>query len=353
MKNTGGRILFWGVGLVLLLACTPSMVTPVPPLDSAAINTYIAQTAAAAFLQTQAAVQPSPTITPTLRSTFTPDPTFTAVPVINFPSPTPLRQLYYYRIKHDSQLAMFNYKSRTAAPDWIGVDNFTPEVVPLFVQPALGSGTHRTRLTGDWEAYINMLNNNSERKLLYLKANNTALFNNSGFPNMESLTMGGNIVTLAEVKNGWGRVNTINYSNPGPLKDLNYATRPDLVHKFVVVAWNKETKRTYWVDPPVGALYYPLVSSRDVWIQMERLEPFPTLPVVVTAKQSQSIRKTPAENGEETRFKFSEGDTAQIVEYYPSGSNVWGRLSNGGWIALALGARFMTDWSMATVPPPP
>jgi hypothetical protein len=250
-------------------------------------------------------------------------------------------------------LAIYDYKSRTAAKDWIGVDLFTPEVVPLFVQPTLSIGTHRTKVDGSWEVYIDVLNGNNKQKLRYLKSNDTALFNNAGFPNLESLTMGGNIITLLEVKNGWGRVNTINYANPGPLRDVNYATRPDLVHKFVVVAWNRTTQTTYWVNPPPGTIYWPLVVSRDVWIQMERLEPFPTLPMVVTAKTSQPIRRTPAENGRETGFEFSEGESGQILEYYPSGSNVWGRLSSGGWIALALGARFPTDWSMATMPPPP
>ena len=353
MKPSGKKLLLWFMTFILVMACVPSMVTPVPPLDPNAINTYIVQTADAASTRTQEAVPPTRTPTSTPRSTFTPESTFTAVPVINFPSPTPLRQLYYYRVKHDSQLEIYDFKSRTAAPNWHGVDVFTPEVVPLFVQPALGSGTNRTKLDGSWETYIDVLNGNNKRKLAYLKGKDTALFNNSGFPHLESLTMGGNIITLVEVRNGWGRISTINLANPGALKDVNYATRPDLVHKFVVVAWDKSKKITYWVNPPVGDVYWPLVSSRDVWIAMERLEPFPTLPMEVTGKISQPIRKTPAENGEETRFDFSEGDVGQVVEYYPSGSNVWGRLSNGGWIALALGARFLTTWSMATVPPPP
>jgi hypothetical protein len=353
MKNPGKKFFLWGMILMLIMACVPSMVTPVPPLDPNALNTYIAQTAQAASTQTQQAVPSTLTATSTPRNTFTPIPTNTAIPVISYPTPTPLRRLQYFRVKHDSQLAVYDYKSRTAADDWGGVDRFTPEVVPLFIEPVLAVGTYRTVVNGSWEVYIDMLNGNNKQKLRYLKAHNTALFNKSGFPNMESLTMGGNVITLLEIRGDWGRVKTIDYVHPGVLKDVDYVTRPDLVHKFVVVAWDKQTRSTYWVNPPVGAVYWPLVAGHDVWVQLERLEPFPILPMVVTAKKTQVIRKTPAADGEETGLEFKQGDAGQVVEYYPSASNVWGRLSTGGWIALILNWKYLTDWSMATLPPPP
>lgn len=346
------RFLLWSAGLLLVMACAPSMVTPVPPLDPDAINTSIVQTAEAASVQTQAAIPPTPTLTSTPRSTFTPEPTFTAVPVIIFPTFTPVQRVQYFRVKHDSQLAMYNYQSRTAAPDWGGVNLFTPEVVPLFIQPVLSIGTLRTDVDGPWEIYIDALNGGHKQKLRYLKADNTALFDQKGFPHLESKTMGGNIVTLLEIKDGWGRVATIDYKNPGVLKDMNYTTRPDLIHKFVVVAYRKDTRTTYWVNPPPGEIYWPLVASADVWIQMERLEPFPILPMSVTAKTTQKIRQTPSSSGEETGFEFAEGDTGEIIEYHPSGSSVWGRLSTGGWIALVRGWSYPTTWSMETLPPP-
>lgn len=350
---TGRKFLLWGMAFILVMACAPSMVTPVPPLDPHAINTFIAQTAEAASTQTREAVPPTATVTSTPRSTFTPESTNTTVPAIIFPTGTPVQRTQLFRVKHDSQLAIYNFRSRTAADDWIGVDLFTPEVVPLFIEPAVSIGRHRTTVDGSWEVYIDALNGNENKKLVYLKANNTALFDGKGFPYLESLTMGGNIITLREIRNGWGRVNTIDYNSPGALKDMNYMTRPDLVHKFVVVGYRKDNRATYWINPPVGELYWPLVVSRDVWIQMDRLEPFPILPMVVTAKTDQPIRKTPAANGEETGQEFSVGETARIVEYFPSGSNVWGRVTGGGWIALVLNWKYPTDWSMATLPPPP
>lgn len=346
-------VLLWILASLLMTACMPSDVAPIPTLDSNAIGTFIVQTAQAASAQTQAAIPPTPSITPTLRSTFTPEPTATPVPSIVFPTLTPIQRVQYYRVKHDNQLARYDYKSRTAAKDWGGINLFTPETVPLFALPSEGSGTHRTVVDGNWESYINFLNNNNEKKLRYLKANDTALFNGAGFPQLESLTMGGNLITLTEIQNGWGKVKTIDYANPGKLRDVDYFTRPDLVHKFVVVGYDRDTKTTFWVNPPHGAIYWPLVSSRPVWISLERLEPFPILPMTVKAKVTQPIRKTPAENGEETGFVLGEGESARIVEYYPSGSNVWGRIAGSGWIALVLNWKYPTDWSMQTLPPPP
>lgn len=350
---TRRKFLLWGMALLIVMACAPAVATPVPPLDPNAINTSVVQTAGAASTQTQAAIPPAATLTPTPRSTFTPEPTNTTVPAIIFPTLTPIQRTQYFRVKHDSQLERYDYKSRTAARDWIGVDRFTPEVVPMYIEPVQSIGTHRTTLNGRWEAYIDALNGYDKQILRYLKADDTALFDHKGFPYLESLTMGGNVITLVEIKNGWGRVNTISYANPGDLKELSYATHPDLIHKFVVVAWNKDTKTTSWSNPPVGEIFWPLVASQDAWVPMERLEPFPILPMVVTAKTTQVIRKTPASDGEETGFEFSEGASGRIVEYFPSASNVWGRLSGGGWIALVLNWKYPTDWSMATLPPPP
>lgn len=339
------------------MACVPSMATPVPPLDPNAINTFIVQTANVAATQTVAAI-PTSTITVVPRDTFTPEPTYTPVGTIIFPTSTPISRVQYFRIKHDTQLAEFNYQSRTAAPDW-PVDLWglqTPEIAWLYVGPKVGIGRNTTTVDGNWEILIDALNDHNPKKLSYLKADNSGLFDGNGFPQLESLSMGGNIITLDEVKNDWGRVHTIDYYNPGALKDFNYLTRPDLIHKFVVVGWNRSSKTTYITNPPHGDIYWPLVSSRAVWIQMDHLEAFPTLPKVVTAKKTQEIRTKPSLDGLPTGNSLAEGTSANIVEYYPSGSNVWGRIAGGGWIALLLyekGApQYLTSWAMVTLPPP-
>lgn len=264
----------------------------------------------------------------------------------------------YYRIKHDSQLKVYDYRSRTAASDWHGVSGETPEVVPLFVLPRDGTGTHRTSLTDEWETFIDELNDNEERTLRYLKADDTAIFNTAGFPQLESLTMGGNVVTLEETQGNWGMVHTLDIGQNHSPKDVNYITHPDLVHKFVVVGWRKADKETYWTDPPPGEMYWPLVSSSDIWISLDRLEKFPELPIKVTANQAVSIHLRPGPQNGPTLLWLFKGQSATVVEYRPSGSNVWGRLRTGGWIALLWypevhDPQYPTTWTMETLPPPP
>ncbi len=360
MTSPGQKLLITFASLLLILACAPSFAVPAPPtLDPHAINLFIAQTANAASTQTMAA-QPTLTptvVTPTPRHTDTPEPTPTPPTVFLFESPTPAAKVQYFRVKHDSQLALYNYRSRTAAQDWGGVGLHTPEVFPLFILPDPTSGTNRTRLDGAWETYINALNNFDQDKLRYLKADNTALFNGAGFPQLESLTMGGNVITLYEIRDGWGRVRTLDYSSPPNANSVNYFTQPDLVHKFVVVVWNKDTKSTYWTNPPKGDLYWPLVSSRPVWIPMNQLEGFPILPMTVTANTVVLIQSRPEKNDAQIIGQLSAGETARIMEYHLSGSSVWGRVAGGGWIVLfhytSNGPEYPTSWKMETLPPPP
>jgi hypothetical protein len=350
-------LLVWFIILTLIIGCVPGLATPtpIPTLDSNTINLLIAQTADIASTQTMVAMPTftsTTTVTSTPRNTFTPEPTFTPVPTILIPSSTPVIGLQYYRLKHDEQLAIYNYKSRTNDDTLDGIRAQTPEIVPLFLLPKLTSGSGRTTVDGPWETYIDALNNNDQAKLRYLKSDITALFNHAGFPQMESLTMGGNVITLAEIQGEWARVNTLDYGSPPNAEDVNYFTRPDLVHKFVVVGWRRSTKTTILLNPPKGDIYYPLVSRRPVWVQRSMLEPFPTLPMEVTANTDLYIQPAPGPTVEQTRFQLSAGQSAMVIEYYPTGSNVWGRV-RGGWIPLLLYPRYLTSWTMETISPPP
>jgi hypothetical protein len=349
------KLLIWLTILTLIVGCVPSFATPtpIPPLDSNSINLIIAQTADAASAHTLAAMPPSTstsTLTPTPRSTLTPEPTFTLVPTFLFPTATPVVRFQYFRVKHDHQLAMYNYKSRTEDGNSEGMLRQTAEVVPLLVLPKEKSGTDRTRVDGGWEVFIDALNNNDPKKLPYLKSKGTALFNTSGFPQLESLTMGGNIVRLEEIQGSWGRVRTMDYSSPPNAAEVNYFTNPDLVHKFVVVGWRRSTKSTILVKPPKGDLYWPLVTQRPVWIQMERLE-FPTCPWR-SPHIDLYVQTTPGPHMEKTGRQSAAGQSVKVIAYQPAGPNVWGRLQNGRWIPLLFGGQYLTSWKMETVPPP-
>ena len=90
---------------------------------------------------------------------------------------------------------------------------------------------------------------------------------------------------------------------------------------------------------------------------MERIEAFPILPMDVTVNIDQEIRVEPGTDSEVTGKQVHKGDATTIVEYYPSGSQVWGRLYTGKWIALFMyqntGPTYFTTWTMETLPPIP
>ncbi|HEX6270487.1 MAG TPA: NBR1-Ig-like domain-containing protein [Anaerolineales bacterium] len=88
------KFLIWFTALALILACVPSFTapsvsTPVP----GAVNTFIAQTANAAFTATAGALPtstPTATVTSTPRNTDTPTPTETATVIFLLPTLTPI-----------------------------------------------------------------------------------------------------------------------------------------------------------------------------------------------------------------------------------------------------------------------
>ena len=351
------KLLIWSITLAMIVGCVPSLATPtpIPPLDPNTINVFIAQTAEAASAQTAAALPTftsTATFTHTPRNTYTPEPTLTPIQTFILPSPTPVFRPQYYRVKHDHQLAIFDFKSRTFDGNSDGLRAQAPEIVALSVLPKEASGTARANMSGAWEIFIDSLNNNDNGKLRYLKSGGTALFNTAGFPQLESLTMGGNIITLDSVQGEWGKVHTMAHGSPPNAAEVNYVTRPDLIQKFVVVGWKKSSKTTILVNPPKGDIYWPLVANRPVWVQMDRLEPFPILPLVVTVNTDMYIQSTPGPEIEQTRFQLSPEQTVKVIAYQPSGANVWGRLQSGGWIPLLFNRKYLTSWSMATVPPP-
>lgn len=75
--------LLWLGALALVMACIPTTTSPIPTLAPGAVNTFIVQTAQAAFTQTAAALPSSATPTSTFRPTGTattlPSPTNTFV----------------------------------------------------------------------------------------------------------------------------------------------------------------------------------------------------------------------------------------------------------------------------------
>jgi len=94
MSTRKVKLINWLISLSMVLACVvPSLATPLPPSDPAAISTFIAQTVNAASTQTARVLPTStstPTTTPTPRGTDTPTPTATPTVLFILFSPTSL-----------------------------------------------------------------------------------------------------------------------------------------------------------------------------------------------------------------------------------------------------------------------
>ena len=93
MLTYKAKLIIWLVVVGMVLACVPSLATPLPPVEPGAINTFIAQTVNAASSQTAEAMPTSThtaTSTPTPSNTDTPTPTFTSTVIFILSTPTPL-----------------------------------------------------------------------------------------------------------------------------------------------------------------------------------------------------------------------------------------------------------------------
>jgi hypothetical protein len=93
MLTYKAKVILWLIVVGTVLACVPSLATPLPPPDPGVVNTFIAQTVNAASTQTVAAMPSSThtaTNTPTPPNTDTPTPTFTSTVIFILSTPTPL-----------------------------------------------------------------------------------------------------------------------------------------------------------------------------------------------------------------------------------------------------------------------
>ena len=93
MLTYKAKLIIWLIALGMILACVPSLATPAPPADPAAVSTFIAQTVIAASTQTAALLPTSTataTTTPTPRNTDTVTPTSTSTVIFILSSPTPI-----------------------------------------------------------------------------------------------------------------------------------------------------------------------------------------------------------------------------------------------------------------------
>lgn len=226
-----------------------------------------------------------------------------------------------------------------------------PETVPL-QNSAKGTGKGEVIPYPDqWEAWTRALNSPESAEWLFTVGSMLFNIEYTDTPKAESVTNGGEVVAYTKQTATHSRLfHYRNYSTP-PV-GATYENRPWGVHKVVCIRSD-----TLQIMNPGDALdvYFPLLSKGDLplWIPNERLEMFPTLPFrAVVLADKLPVRQNPSPASAVIK-DVRKGQTITLVEYRPRGSDVWGRLSIGGWALIQGNRTFTTSWAMQTQPPIP
>jgi len=248
-------------------------------------------------------------------------------------------------------------------PDWPSgfYYDWYPETVKLTTGPKSGDGAFN--YTRQWLQYLRNLQPN-DYAATWISRVAAGLFNSrNGFipilqldrlkdqPVAESISSGGNVVKVLEIKNGSARIEML-YLHKGPpdASNVNYQTKPWLVTKFTSVSLDGQLGNAGGID-----VYFPNVAKvkKGYWIQLKRIELFPALPFCAVVEGALNMHSSPSIFASVTG-SVSSGQSVTIREYLPQGSDVWGRI-DGGWILLEYlndGVPiYSTTWEMETRPP--
>jgi hypothetical protein len=267
----------------------------------------------------------------------------------------------FARLMHDYQ--WMEWPSRMQDPEWhsgFHLDWY-PQTVQLWPKPKGGDG--KIPYSRDWLEYLRDLQPN-DSGAVWLARISAGLFNRGqadipilnldqlqGQAVAQNISAGGNVVRILQVRNGSGLVETLFYKKAAPSASaVNYQKTPWLVSKFTSISIDGEIGNAGGID-----VYFPLLSKDKAgsWVDMDRVEYFPRLPVCVTVKSERNVLAG-AGFGSRVVGTLSKGAIVAVLEYMPQGSNVWGRTSQG-WILLEYLVDgvpvYPTSWTMETRPP--
>lgn len=267
----------------------------------------------------------------------------------------------FARLMHDPQ--WMPWPSRIADPDWPSGFHFDwyPETVQLFTGPRGGAG--RFPYPREWLQFLRELQPDDDAAV-WIARIAAGLFNrgNDDIPILdldqlkeepiaESISAGGNVVKLLETKNGSGRIEMLFFRNSPPSLDaVNYEKTPWLITKFTAISVDGEVGLAGGIN-----VYFPnLAKQKDgYWVDMQRVEPFPMLPMCVTADEQLRLHEEPNASSP-TIGELQEGESLALREYLPQGSDVWAR-TDYGWLRLLYQIDtlpiYPTSWEMETRPP--
>lgn len=286
------------------------------------------------------------------------------------PPPAPSGPVYI-RLKHDKQWMKHPQtgkpvKSRMEMPDWNPGFHFDvyPAVVPFALASNGGEGAFK--YSRPWAQFLRASNplNYAELERVAAGLFNPRADNQQSFPadlskyNGDTVAEGigatGNVYEVIDEKSGAVQVKLVDYlSTPLVPDKLNYEDTPWLMTAFTAVAKDGSVHKTVGKD----VLFPNIGKSGSGWVAKERVEFFPALPIVVTVRDNLNIRSAPSLQASIVG-KYMIGTTAVVTEYAPRGSNVWGKVADGRWIALVHRVTndtlyYYTTWKMETEPPLP
>lgn len=168
----------------------------------------------------------------------------------------------------------------------------------------------------------------------------------------ESISAGGNVVKILEMRNGSGRLEMLyREDTPPSVDEVNYALTPWLVTKFTSVSEDGSLGNAGGID-----VYFPNLANQEegYWVDLDRAEFFPFLPLCVTVEEEGLNLHAEASEASSSLSSLPVGQSLAIREYLPQASDVWGR-TDYGWLLLAYQVDgvpvYPTTWEMETRPP--
>jgi hypothetical protein len=235
----------------------------------------------------------------------------------------------------------------------------SPETVPLSDRPGVSGKGPVIPINKAWRDFDQALN--SPKALRWLLTPHNALVNIDYEPGedlkAESITFGGNVLLIDQLVGHFGHVVSFDYSEtpPDASEGMTYQNYPQFIQKITAIDRSNGLIRN-----PGAALdvYFALLHKTDLWIDMNRVEVFPTVPMEVKPQawvtrglrvHAECVIPSPLIAG------LYPSQTATLTSYVPRGSDVlgWVELPDGtsGCIALSYRGTDYTGWHMDTLPP--
>lgn len=163
----------------------------------------------------------------------------------------------FWRVLGDEELAEFNNQSRTLDPNWAYLPQ-TPSVFRFEVTGREPKSDYRVDIS-PLLVDIFRLNNwtQEDNHAAYLFSAGTALFNNTGYPKQQYLTMSFNLLEEIAVEGAYLKFKTITPATY--TAHMKRETHPQFIHKWDIVT--SKNKRTVHVNTPHGDMFWFLCSK--------------------------------------------------------------------------------------------